>query len=147
MLKRKQIPKDYSLMPVLREQYGCFAQKSLKKGLKLGLYRGHIFTVENYDQYGKENKEDFSILTHDSKQHPYIIEPFDDNMLFQWINDGKRNSPRDLCNVEFQECELFGVPLVSVITTKKIEKNQQLFVDYGDNYWKYREQEAKNNNI
>lgn len=139
LLKRQQIPKDYTLIPVLREQYGCFAQQSLKRGFELGLYKGHIFTKKNYDIYGEENKEDFSILTHDSKQRPYVIEPFDDNMVFQWINDGKRNSPRNLCNVEFRECQLFGVPLVKVITTKKIEKNEQLFVDYGDEYWQGRE--------
>ena len=140
LLKRQQIPKDYTLIPGLREQYGCFAQQSLKRGLDLGLYKGHIFTAKNYEYYGKKNKEDFSISTHDSQQRPYVIEPFDDNMVFQWINDGKKNSPRNLCNVEFRECQLFGVPLVKVITTKKIKKNEQLFVDYGDSYWKSREQ-------
>ena len=140
LLKRQQIPQDYTLIPGLRGQYGCFAQQSLKKGLDLGIYEGHIFTKTNYEQYGQENKEDFSISTHDSQQRPYVIEPFDDNMIFQWINDGKRNSPKNLCNVEFRECQLFGVPLIQVITTKKIKKNEQLFVDYGDKYWKSREQ-------
>ena len=70
LLKRQQIPKDYTFIPVLCEQYGCFAQKSLKSGFNLGLYKGHIFTKRNYEKYGQKNKEDFLIETHDSQQRP-----------------------------------------------------------------------------
>ena len=137
-VKRQQISKDYQQIPALRQQYGCFARKSIKIGKNLGFYKGHIYTKTNYEKYGQSNKEDFTITTHDCEQRPYVIEPFDDNMPLQFINDGKKGCSSNLCNVEFQEGQLFGIPLIQVVTIKNINKNEQLFVDYGDQYWNSR---------
>ena len=43
--------------------------------------------------------------------------------------------PRTLRNCDFVPVTIDGWPHVAVITTKKIKKEQQLFTDYGKNYW------------
>ena len=136
---RQKIPTNRNKIPALAKQYGCFAAKRINKGVTVGWYTGIVYTENNYKLYGKWEKEDFVITTHDSEKRAYVIEPFEDNMLLQWINDGKMNcTDDDLCNVKFEEAELFGIPLIKAITIKTINKNHQLFVDYGENYWKCR---------
>ena len=41
----------------------------------------------------------------------------------------------NLNNVKFNECMIGGLPVIEIVTTRYIYSNEQLFVDYGDNYW------------
>ena len=135
---RKRISSTRSEIPQLKKQYGCFALDFIDVGVCLGVYTGIIYTPRNYESCKKSHKTDYVIKTHDCKHQTYYIEPYDDKMLLQWINDGNHNSPVDLNNVEFVECEIDHIPLIKVVSIKRIRKNQQIFVDYGKAYWKAR---------
>ena len=67
-------------------------------------------------------------------------------MLLQWINDGKKNCKQNLCNVEFVEDVIYGIPLVKLVAIKNIKKNEQIYVDYGDAHWKSRKNRGKKKN-
>ena len=72
------------------------------------------------------------IKTHDAQNRSFIIEPYDDKMLLQWINDGKRNCKQNSCNVEFVDDLIYGTALIKVVAIRNIIKNEQIYVDYGD---------------
>lgn len=137
---RKKIHPIRNKIPALAHQYGCFATKYINVGVTLGWYTGIVYTENNYQKYGTLEKQDYAIKTHDLDDRVYVIEPFEDEMLLQWINDGSTNcNDVDICNVEFQECSVAGIPLIKVVSIKNILKNHQLFVDYGKDYWESRE--------
>lgn len=115
---------------------GIYALNDLKPRLIFGYYTGKLYTVNNYLKYHLPPKWDHCISTHKGNIE-FIIEPFDDNLL-QYINDGKHGTKNNLCNVEFKECVVFGIPLVFGVTKRYIHKNEQLYADYGSRYWKLR---------
>lgn len=124
-------------IPELKGQLGLFS-KGVKNGFCLGNYIGTIYTIHNYRKYGSDLKSHLCIETHGTKNRKYVIEPNCDNMLFQWMNDGKHNGKSSYCNVEFVECWIGGFPGVSVWTKCDIKNNEEYFVDYGTKFWKCR---------
>ena len=142
MFKRK-VSKNRYKIEALRNQYACFSSKLVGSGQEMGHYLGTIWTPKNYYFFGNPEKKDFVIKTHDHQNRPFIIEPYDDKMLLQWINDGKRNCKQNLCNVEFVEDQIYGIPLVKIVAIKNIKKNEQIYVDYGDAYWISRGKNTK----
>ena len=140
---KKKVSKNRCKIEALRQQYGCFASKLVVFGSVMGHYLGTVWTPKNYYFFGNPDKEDFVIKTHDAQNRPFIIEPYDDKMLLQWINDGKRNCKQNLCNAVFVEDVIYGIPLVKVVAIRNIKKNEQIYVDYGDAYWKSREKNTK----
>ena len=142
MFKRK-VTKNRFKIAALRKQDACFASKFVVIGQEMGHYSGIVWTPRNYSVFGDPKKKDYVITTHDDQNRPFVIEPCDENMLVQWINDGKRNSKTNLCNVAFVEDVVYGIPLVKVVAIKNIHKNEQIHVDYGNAYWKSRELKKK----
>lgn len=139
---RRKITKRNKIK-ALYQQYGCFALKRINNKTTVGYYTGTIYTKENYQKFGSWNKVDYAITTHDDKKRAYVIEPFEDHMLLQWINDGTINCTQNLCNVEFVECEINDMPLIKVVTIKDIKKHEQLFVNYGCKYWNGRDKQKE----
>ena len=140
---KKKVSKNRCKIEALRQQYACFASKLVVFGSVMGHYLGTVWTPKNYYFFGNPDKQDYVIKTHDAQNRPFIIEPYDDKMLLQWINDGKRNCKQNLCNAAFVEDVIYGIPLVKVVAIRNIKKNEQIYVDYGDAYWKSREKNTK----
>lgn len=72
--------------------------------------------------------------------------PFTDACIARYINVGRRHitdAGHTAHNCRFNVVEINNIPVVEVKSTKKIKKNEQLFVDYGDKDWIDRKHATK----
>jgi hypothetical protein len=99
---------------------GVFSKEKIPRNTYLGDYIGK--------KYGKETNifSNYSIETYyggiiDAQSYPRSI--------FAMINDSRFSEYKNNC--EF----IIKKELVQIWTTKFIDKNHELFIDYGDDYW------------
>ena len=116
---------------------GVFSAITIPKNTLLGKYEGFGINQEELDkEYGDnlapfvlkiicKSKNTCKLINHE-KNHEWYIDGSKNGNIFAYINDGIHSGLQ--CNVEFDD-EGF------VISTKKILPHQELFVDYGPNYW------------
>ena len=109
--------------------------QTLAEDVILGFYNGRRYTINEYESFALKEFENYSIST----CHDVVIEPIDHNMILQYINDGRKKVHSKYTskyfNVEALEVVVDNVPSIVMYTTKKIKSNEQLFFDYGDEYW------------
>lgn len=132
----------------IRGTKGAFAAVDINPGTDCGIYTGYMVTDARYNKHLESEydyvikKEDYSI-ERKYKGKTYVFVPWNEKMALQFINDGRVNAPNrsqqeDYFNVEFRDSSVGGIPCVKVRAIKHIQKNEQLFVDYGDAYWNSR---------
>jgi hypothetical protein len=130
---------------------GVFATREIGEGKTLGFYRGAYLTQAQFDQsyrgtdavyvvsYSKARRvrgggRADELLHVDGREMFPRVTPNLERHEFNWpryINHG----PRELVNCEFLENgagTAFGIRVVSI---KRIYPSDELFVDYGDDYW------------
>ena len=116
--------------------FGVFASRLIQKGVLLGRYIGTIMTKQEVDEMYGDNVAKYvlaincdnacdCILPHTDPHIVYVDGAFGGNWT-KYINDGP-HSDID-ANVEFQSDG-------SVVTLRDIRENEELFVDYGSEYW------------
>ena len=151
----KKNSKHRSVITDIACEMGVYMRWDAEQDTTIGYWTGNIFTPQNYYYYGNPQKVDYAISTH-FKGKEYVIDP-DDMNIPQFINDGcmdvaarvksirnkgKRRSSKksqsqisNLNNVTFKECIVGGLPGIEIVTLRYIYRNEQLYVDYGDQYW------------
>lgn len=115
---------------------GLFATKEFKKGQKIADYRGRIMSQAEYDKldnwegvYGVEIKKG-EVMNADTTQ----------DGLGRYANHCRpKNIRAKHCkgnNAKISISHRGDDPKVSLKATKKIRPGQEIYVNYGPNYWK-----------
>jgi len=101
---------------------GAFAARNFKVGSTLGWYTGRICT-----EYDPLLNGEYAM----GAGHNKVVDAAAGGSWTRFVNDGKRRRRKDKCNVEVgNEMDLTA--------THYIRKNQELFIDYGSEYWEGR---------
>lgn len=106
---------------------GAFAAKNFKKGTVLGWYTGRLCSV-----YDSLLDGEYAM---DASGHK-VIDAASGGSWTRFINDGRYRRKTDKCNVEVSS-EL------DIVSCRYIRKGQELFFDYGKEYWNSRRNGAK----
>jgi len=109
---------------------GLFARRKIKTGDYIGDYTGEKLPLAARED--KSRDRDYFVETMDG----FIIDGKDMNNKMRWINDPRHS--KHLLNAEFQQR---GDGTVSVRATRIIPKDREIFICYGDMYWKAADQE------
>ncbi len=133
--------------------YGCFARSTIKKGDLIGLYAGEIWELQelNHVLEEKYNKTHPSLCAdqlqsyrwHLPYEHPnnrakkYVVDAFACRNCTAFINHS--DSPN--CSGVYASEGRYWYILY--IADKTIEAGEQLFSDYGKEYWENRKDEKK----
>lgn len=109
---------------------GAFAKKSLKKGKRLGEYNGKLLNAEDYDAL-HDKSYIFEVTKKFGKKYYlfYIDARSGDELRF--VNGAHGEKQKKKVNVEaYQYAER-----IFFRTNKDINENEELLIDYGNNYW------------
>ena len=116
---------------------GVFSKKYIKKGVKLGEYQGIYYLVndnldEIYDDiYKNSGTDEYVMLITDKKGKEYaIIDGARNGNWVRFINGAKTKEQFPLINCEFYQYN----KKMFLKSTKSIEKNEELIIDYGSRY-------------
>ena len=135
---KKKITDKRTYKP-LHGQFGIFASKNIKIGQELVIYTGKYVSQREFNTIKKEDLDYvYRIEPDDEKATTWFIVP-NGKGLAEFVNDGRRTTSRGVKkynNGKFVEKYWHGFPIVTIEATKRIKKNDQIFVDYGDAYWK-----------
>lgn len=108
---------------------GVFTKIDLKKGQFVCEIIGEIVTVKEYNQRLKNNltKEGYSIEISSRRQ----LDTWNHECAGKYINDAHLSKFKNNCELCIDEDET-----VYVQTLKKIKKGEELYISYGEDYWK-----------
>ena len=131
---KKKVPKTCKISAIIGE-YGIYAKTKIKPGQIVGYYLGTVWSKSEFNSLSDRHHnlyDDYAISCFE-----WIIDATDLNMKLRYINDGLHgdNEGENYYNVKFEECYFQKCPVVRVKAIKLIQRNEQLFVDYGKNYW------------
>ncbi|WXG58199.1 MAG: hypothetical protein ROD09_06235 [Candidatus Sedimenticola sp. (ex Thyasira tokunagai)] len=143
IIKVKRID-DKDPREALRNQYGAFANKDIKKHTVLGVYHGqYIDTHEDYDavvaQTGIDNLNSYAWSLPRNK----TIAGYSRSNELTTINanttysDSERDPlPPNCSGVIVMQNNIYRM---IYITNEEIKNGEELLIDYGENYWKSRD--------
>ena len=135
---------NYCPIRELRGKDGVFTKHHIGTKFSVGYFLGTYMTEENYNSLSEEEQyNDYSVDIVDTKIGTIVVIPNDKSITMQYINDNRNlynNSKRKIqANVEWVIEEYKnGLPLLKIQTTKSIRKNNQVYIDYGPEYWSSR---------
>ena len=136
---KKKVTRNCEISAIIG-QYGLYAKEKIFKNQIIGYYLGTIWSKEEYlnlsDRY-LQKYHNYAI-NFDSK---WIIDANNINMQLRYINDGlhsKNDKGKTYYNVKFESMYFNTYPVVRCKAIKIIDKNEQLFVNYGKEYWQSR---------
>ncbi|KAG7451987.1 SET domain-containing protein [Guyanagaster necrorhizus] len=130
----------YSALEIKRGAYGlgAFAKKEIKRGTNIGEYVGDILYL------GFDGAQDLNGLIHDYTGLNYAFDAnTSDNV--RTIDAGRiGNETRYLNHSKKPNCStrlalVHGEYRLLLFTLKKVNRDQELFLDYGKAYWKRKE--------
>ena len=108
---------------------GLFARKDIPKGTKLGYYAGVYLTEE---QYNKLRNQDYVWYV---KENLYVDAYPCKKALLRFINSFQSSKQRRKMKKQFNvEPYTYGGKLW-YRTIKNVKAGEELFIDYGDDYW------------
>ena len=111
--------------------HGAFweGQHPLPSGTKLGYYEGRIVTECDNTETHPETQSQYSL---EVTKYSILVDATiaSESNWARYINDGSYNRADDLTNVRFAKDG-------SVIATRTINVGDELFVRYGDDYWRF----------
>lgn len=110
---------------------GLFTEKVIKPHVNVGRYEGDVLTPEEVEaRYpGNKNRDYVLQITAGQLKGKYVDARSTQSSIVRYINDPKGS--------KFQANTRF-TPAGYVQTTKAIPKGKELFVHYGNDYWKKR---------
>ena len=100
------------------------------KGTKLGWYRGNYLTEKDYEKTRNTNYVWKLDTTHSGKTY-VDARPIKSNNKLRYVNGVKTLKQRKRENIEVYQYR----GKIWYKTCKKIKKDKELFVDYGDEYF------------
>ena len=116
---------------------GVFSKKKIKSGKKLGEYIGKYYKINNnideiYEIINKNSGTDEYVMAiNDKKGDIYaLIDGYDNGNWITMINGAKTKEQFNYINCEFYQYN----KRMYLKTTKEIQKNDELIIDYGDRY-------------
>eukprot|EP01084_Bolivina_argentea_P215851 366555_1 len=121
----------------LYDQKGLFLTRAKSKNTEIiGICDGSYYTFEEWWKFGQKREENNVIeLKHNGEQ--IIFEPL---KWSEWkmINDCKNHQNKIEANCFFKiiDNNNLGIPIISVVALQNIKEGSQLFVAYGNQYWK-----------
>ncbi|KIJ64267.1 hypothetical protein HYDPIDRAFT_132965 [Hydnomerulius pinastri MD-312] len=116
---------------------GAFALESLNMGDFVGTYTGHIMSLDSANLT-------IDITNHNSLNYLFEVTPDKDNIQLpvfdaacvgnatRFLNHGKAGKD----NVEARTLLVNGEHQIGFFTKRKVKARDELFLDYGQNYWK-----------
>ncbi|MCP5495240.1 MAG: SET domain-containing protein-lysine N-methyltransferase [Leptospiraceae bacterium] len=116
---------------------GLFANRQFKKDEILGDYKGKLLTLEDCDNY-KDQSHMVDIT--ELKNIKYAAIQPGKKMLLRYINhapstvNGKRVKGKKAHNVKFKNLEEY--PYVQIQAIKDIDKNDEIYLNYGASFSK-----------
>jgi SET domain-containing protein len=105
--------------------HGVFATAPIKKGTFICEYTG---LITNEDLIESDNRYIFNLTVGDDETG-YVIDARYSGNVARRINHSSKP------NLESITLFIEGLPRVLYIANRDIKKNEQLFVDYGEEYW------------
>lgn len=106
---------------------GLFAKTNLKKGMKLGFYDGEYMNEKKY----QSTKDQNYIWQVNSNPNRYVDARRCKKAILRFINGARTKEQKKNVNVEPYT---YGGKLY-YRTIKKVKKDTELIIDYGDYYW------------
>jgi hypothetical protein len=112
---------------------GIFTKQKLKKGTKLGYYKGVI-----YHEIPDENERENDYIMEITKRPPWISKEIwnkghpiqiDGNNILSLINGCREN--KNIWNCDVLSTGMF-------VLNENVEKDDEIFICYGDEYWDCR---------
>ncbi len=129
--------------------FGVYAEQYLEphallKGKSMLMYKGEVKTTAEFEKEvandpGHEADHHYAL---DFKCIPSLtVDATHQRNVAALINDfrnrkGKRKRQKILPNVRFVECYFNGMPVMLIDNTRRIAKDEQLLLDYGEDFWK-----------
>lgn len=104
---------------IKRAGMGVFASRSFKKGHALGAYAGALIGFDD----GVANGGCYALHA----GHNRVLDGAFHGNWTRFMNDGKRGRKRDGCNVEWIGNTFYA--------QRHIRKGQEMFINYGPDYW------------
>jgi len=130
----KNPEKSFYLKRVENLGLGLFAKHGIPKGQCVGEYTGELITLEEKNEREAEYKK--------RNLSSYFYKATDDEQDYTWIIDGQAmgNHTRFInhrCdpNCTTKSTTVGGFPRRWIIATKSIDKGEQLYLNYGINYF------------
>jgi len=114
---------------------GTFATQFIPKNIDLGKYYGIISKIEPVD-----TTYTWNILKKDEYMNEYVEfidgTDFKENNPLRYVNGAKNEDERKLLNTVMKNQE----GNIHYYTSRDIYEGEELFIDYGVNYWKHRKE-------
>ncbi|KAG9310844.1 hypothetical protein JVU11DRAFT_8698 [Chiua virens] len=116
---------------------GAFACQAMDKGAYIGTYAGHILSHKATDQLidlAKHVSLNYLFDIPPDRNHSHTLPTFNAAYLgnsTRFLN----HMTREEANVDAVYKLVNGEHQIGFFTTKKVKEGEELFVDYGDNYW------------
>ncbi len=123
-------------IPALYATDGLFATQNIVSKDKIMNLDGVYYLYDEWREFGQQSEENNVIqFTHNGID--FIFEPLE-NSKWKLINDckGHKEKINANCTFDWNDNNKHNIPLFSVIALSNIKPNDQLFVQYGDDYWK-----------
>lgn len=128
-----------------RGMYGLFAKTKLDAYHVVGAYKGSLWSADEFeDQFlnhpGEDRVLDYAFdayLDFSPKAEDHFVlvaHNFDDANELAFANDYRPDPATQ--NAEFVSVCWKNLPFVVLITTKEIQQDKEVIVDYGAKYWK-----------
>jgi hypothetical protein len=112
--------------------FGLFAKKDLKKGKFIGVYTGLLRKHNRF--LDRKNSYCFEYQTGFYKKTPYTVDAKYMGNYTRFINHNF------IPNLNLYNAYLYGITHIILVTNEFVKKDSELFYDYGENYWKKREE-------
>lgn len=112
---------------------GLFAIESFNEGAKICPYTGELLTKEEVDaRYGDdENVAEYVYRISKKRKGPTYIDASKTNACVARY----ANHDENRANAEFKDPPADKPPIVWIVATKKIRPGEEIFVNYGEEYW------------
>ena len=126
-----------------RKGYGVFSAHDILKGTHIGNYAGEVIILDNYNsrQENPAHDNDYLFLASHQKKEPMIvIDASEDGNATRFLNHDCKNFNVSTIYVMDDRRK---VPAIALFACKDIKANEQLYLDYGENYWRIKNTQAE----
>jgi hypothetical protein len=129
------------------QQKGAFAINTLRTASYRGMYGGPIRTPEEWDQEVNRIVRDKDTWQEAVEKSAYLMDLAGTDLGIDGrdypgsakrINASRENQPAPL-NCTMVRVRFYGIDIMLVINLEQIQQDEELLMDYGDDYWKHQQ--------
>ena len=118
-------------------KYGVYATRDLCINTTIGIWTGMYWTESEYQKLNEEDQAVDYAISFEFERKIFYITPSTDNPVM-WVNDGRITKNINRHNSYFIQRQYGDFPLVCLVTSENIIKGEQIYCDYGEDYWSSR---------